>query len=73
VKLFTSQFLRIHEALTGKAQTPVTLADARRSIELLTAAYCSIKTGETVHLPIPSEHPFYSGWIDTMKQEFGRS
>ena len=70
---FPGQFLRIHEALTGKAQTPVTLADARRSIELLTAAYWSIKTGETVHLPIPSEHPFYSGWIDKMKQEFGRS
>ena len=51
---FPGQFLRIHEALAGKAKTPVTLADARRSIELLTAAYWSIKTGETVHLPIPS-------------------
>jgi len=70
---FPGQFLRIHEALAEKAKTPVTLADARRSIELLTAAYWSIKTGETVHLPLTSMHPFYSGWIDTMKQEFGRS
>ena len=61
------------EALAGNGQTPVSLADARRSIELLTAAYWSVKTGEIVQLPLSSDHPFYSGWIETMKQEFGKT
>ena len=70
---FPGQFLRIYEALAGNGQTPVSLADARRSIELLTAAYWSVKTGEIVQLPLSSDHPFYSGWIETMKQEFGKT
>lgn len=70
---FPGQFLRIYEALAGKGQTPVSLEDARQSIELLTAAYWSVKTGEIVQLPISSDHPFYSGWIETMKQEFGKT
>ncbi len=43
---FAGQFHRLHAALTGDAPLPVTLADARRSIELLTAAYWSAATGE---------------------------
>lgn len=66
---FEGQFLRMHAALTGDAPLPVTLADARRSIELLTAAYWSARTGETVILPIGRDHPFYGGWLDTMKRE----
>jgi predicted dehydrogenase len=65
---FVGQFHRLHEALTGDAPLPVTLADARRSIELLTAAYYSATTGEAVALPLPRDHPFYGGWRDAMKQ-----
>ena len=36
---FPGQFLRIYEALVCNGQTPVSFADARRSIESLTAAY----------------------------------
>jgi predicted dehydrogenase len=64
---FPGQFFRIHQALTGSGPSPVTLADARRSIEMLTAAYWSVRTGEAVRLPISKDHPFYSGWVDTMK------
>lgn len=66
---FPGQFLRLHRALTGDAPLPVTLTDARRSIELLTAAYWSARTRETVALPIGQDHPFYAGWLDTMKKE----
>ena len=38
---FVGQFHRLHAALTDGGPLPVTLADARRSIELLTAAYYS--------------------------------
>jgi predicted dehydrogenase len=52
----------IHDALTGGAPPPVTLDEARASIELLTAAYCSSRTGQSVKLPIGRDHPYYRGW-----------
>ena len=60
---FPGQFHRLHAALTTGGPLPVTLADARRSIELLTAAYCSAATGEPVTLPLPPDHPYYAGWV----------
>jgi predicted dehydrogenase len=67
---FVGQFLRLHEALTGDAPLPVTIDDAWRSIELLTAAYHSVLTGEAVTLPITPDHPRYQGWVPTMQREF---
>lgn len=66
---FQGQFFRLHAALTGDAPLPVTLADARRSVELLTAAYWSSLTGEAVSLPVGPDHPFHAGWLETMKKE----
>lgn len=66
---FVGQFHRLHAALTGDAPLPVTLADARRSIELLTAAYWSSTTGETVTLPLGPDHPFYGGWLAAMQED----
>lgn len=66
---FPGQFYRLHQAVTGGSPLPVTLADARRSVELLTAAYWSARTGEAVNLPIGRDHPFYAGWLDTMKKD----
>lgn len=66
---FAGQFHRLHAALGGEADLPVTLGDARRAIELLTAAYWSAKTGDTVALPLHPDHPFYSGWLDALKRE----
>jgi hypothetical protein len=57
-------------ALTGDAPLPVTIDDAWRSIELLTAAYHSVFTGEAVTLPITPDHPRYQGWMPTMQREF---
>ena len=44
----------------------MSIADARPSIELLTAAYYSVHTGSDVKLPIGRDHPFYGGWLPTM-------
>ena len=51
-----------HAALTTGGHLPVTLADARRSLELVTALYHSAATGNVVHLPIAHDHPCYRGW-----------
>ena len=48
--------------ITASAPMPVTLADARVSLELLTAAYHSAHTGEMVTLPLGADHPAYRGW-----------
>ena len=69
---FHGQVWRMHAAFAGDAPLPVTLEDSRRSIELLTAAYWSAHTGQPVALPIGPDHPFYHGWLDTMKKETAR-
>jgi predicted dehydrogenase len=51
-----------YSALAAGGELPVTLADARRSLELVTALYHSAATGATVTLPIEAEHPGYNGW-----------
>jgi len=45
------------------AEMPVTLADARTSLELLTALYHSAASGTQVELPIGADHPAYRGWL----------
>lgn len=56
-----------HAALeTGRA-LPITLDDARRSIELATALYQSSESEEAVALPLPATHPKYRGWVKDTK------
>jgi predicted dehydrogenase len=57
------QFSRFADALDAKADPPVRLADARASLELLTALYWSAHSGEDVAMPIPTSHPFYDSWL----------
>jgi predicted dehydrogenase len=59
---FTGEFALIHAAITRGAPTPVTLADARQSLELITAIYHSAETGTSVTLPIERDHPKYEAW-----------
>lgn len=51
-----------HCALTKGGALPVTIDDARRSLELVTALYHSAATGAAVALPIGLEHSNYRGW-----------
>ena len=57
------QFERWADALDAGTDPPVTLADARASLELLTALYRSSRTGEDVALPLDRSHPSYEGWL----------
>jgi predicted dehydrogenase len=59
---YEGQFGAYHTALATGAPLPVTLADARASLELLTALYHSAANGVPVTLPIELDHPGYAGW-----------
>jgi predicted dehydrogenase len=60
---YEGQFFRFYEALKHGMELPVTLLDARRSLELITAIYQSARTGQAVGLPLASDHPLYGGWL----------
>ena len=59
---FARQFEAFHAALEAGTAPPVTVAEARAALELITALYHSARTGQRVDLPIPSTHPAYGGW-----------
>ena len=59
---YEGQLGAYHAALTAGGPLPVTLADARSSLELATALYHSAATGTAVPLPIAADHPSYDGW-----------
>jgi predicted dehydrogenase len=59
---YEGQFGAYHAALTTGGPLPVTLADARSSLELVTALYHSAATGTAVSLPIAPDQPSYNGW-----------
>lgn len=60
---FAGQFYRFANALHKGGNLPVTLADARASLELITALYHSAETQRPVELPIQRDHPQYAGWL----------
>lgn len=62
---FVGQFYRFHQALQTGGELPITIADARRAIELVTAVYASADSGLPVTLPIGPEHPYYQSCIPT--------
>jgi len=57
------QFERLADALDAGEPPPVTLADARASIEFITALYDSARRGVDVALPLAPDHPLYEGWL----------
>ena len=60
---FARQFELFHKALAAGKAPPVTLEDARRSLELVTAAYHAMRTGKPTPMPITSDHPLYHSWL----------
>jgi predicted dehydrogenase len=58
---FEGQFIGFYEALREGTPPPVTLADARRAIELITALYKSAQTNRPVTLPL-RRNKWYMGW-----------
>jgi len=59
---FAGQFRRFHDAVASGIELPVTLADARAAIELITALYHAARTRQPVSLPLAADHPLYGGW-----------
>jgi predicted dehydrogenase len=60
---FQTQMSRFHDAILGKAELPVTSADSRRALELVTAFYHSSSTHTEVALPLGPDHPLYKSWV----------
>ncbi|HET6609814.1 MAG TPA: Gfo/Idh/MocA family oxidoreductase [Rhodopila sp.] len=60
---FAGQFTAFHESIGTGGPMPVTLGDARQSIELASAMYHAGATGERVTLPLAASHPNYRGWV----------
>jgi predicted dehydrogenase len=60
---YTEQFAGFHKSLNAGAPLPITAADGRRSIELLSALYYAAKIGQKVALPLTTTHPVYNGWL----------
>ena len=59
---YVGQFARFHAAVQEGAEPPVTIADARAALELITALYHTAETGRPVILPISEDHSKYQGW-----------
>jgi len=60
---FAGLFAGLHASLCEGAPLPVTVADARASLEIVTAIYHAARQGEPVDLPLDSSHPGYRGWL----------
>ena len=59
---FTTQMAHFAETLDGRRPLPVTSADARRALELVTAIYQSSDSGSEVVLPVGADSPKYADW-----------
>lgn len=66
---YVGQFAGLADALARGGELPVTLADARRSLELVTALYHSWETGGAVDLPLESGHPKYGNWVPDLPRD----
>lgn len=64
---FAAQFARFADTLDHGAPLPVTMAEARHSLELATAIYHSSRSGQRVSLPLAPEHPAYAGWAADLR------
>jgi predicted dehydrogenase len=60
---YAGQFYRFYDSVRQGGEPPVTLADARLSIELITAMYYSSATARSVSLPLGTDHAGYSSWL----------
>jgi predicted dehydrogenase len=60
---FTTQMRLFWDALEGVGPMPVTSADSRRALEIVTAFYHSSETHTEVQFPVGPEHPKYRSWL----------
>jgi predicted dehydrogenase len=60
---YVGQFQGFVDALKVGGEFPVTLADARASLELVTAWYHSARTGAVETIPLTADHPDRTSWV----------
>jgi predicted dehydrogenase len=60
---FAGQFSAFYDAISTGGPMPVSLQDARQSIELVSALYYAAETCQRVTLPLTASHPTYRGWV----------
>ena len=60
---YTGMFEEIANKLDGSTSDEVTLSDARRSLEFVTAVYDSFKQNKNIKLPIDKSNPLYDTWL----------
>ncbi len=60
---YTGMFDEIANKLDGYPSQEVTLKDARRSLDFITAVYDSSRQNKNVSLPIGKDNPLYNSWI----------
>lgn len=60
---FARQLELAHGAFMGESDAPVSLTDARTSLELITALYQASRSASRVSLPLPRSAPGYSSWL----------
>lgn len=65
---FEGLLAAVADTLEGQPSRAVTMVDARRSIEFVTAAYHSAQTHAAVALPIEKGNPLYDGWSPRSNQ-----
>ena len=60
---FEAQMALFYTALETNGPLPVTTADSRRALEIVTAFYHSSRTHQEVVFPIRPAHPLYKSWL----------
>jgi predicted dehydrogenase len=66
---FQTQMALFHDALMGRGRLPVTSAESRQALEIVTAFYHSSETGTEVQMPIGPGHPKYHSWLPAAQVE----
>jgi hypothetical protein len=56
-------FEEIANNLDGITSDEVTLLDARKSLEFVTAVYDSSRQNKNISLPIDKDNPLYNSWL----------
>ncbi len=60
---YAGMFDEIANKLDEKKSDEVTLLDARKSLEFVTAVYNSSRQGKSISLPINKDNPLYGSWL----------
>ena len=66
---YAGMFDQIANKLDGKNCDVVTLMDARKSIEFVTAVYESSRANKVIKFPLDKESPLYNSWLPNSFEE----